>query len=472
MKSGLAYTALAKYSGIFISLLISSVLARLLPPKAFGVIAVATVFIVFFSIFSDMGLSSAIIQKRNLTEKDYNNLFSFTAYSGIILGILFFLCSSLIAKFYGDPQLNNICRLLSLNILFATWNIVPNGLLLRDKEFKFIGIRTLGVQIILGVISIVAAYMGAGVYALLINPVLGSFLIFILNYYKQPVGFIIKPKVESIKKVASYSIYTFGFSLINYFTRNLDKLFVGKVFGLIPLGYYEKSYRLMMLPVQNLSQVITPVLHPVLADFQDNLNDQIAKYLKLVRLLAIIGMPVSAFLFFSADQLVLIIFGKQWVPSIPVFKILSLSVGLQIVASTSGAIYQAMNRTKVMFYLGMANTAINVMGLLFGVYILKSIEGVAWMWVITFYLGLWNNIVLAKCARLSIMDTFRPYIPSIFPTLICATILYGISLMRIESLIISLLLNTSVLLVIEGISAQYFKIVDLKSTILKIKNKF
>ena len=75
MKSGMVYTALAKYSGIIVSLLISSVLARLLPPSAFGVIAIATVFIVFFSIFSDMGLSSAIIQKRNLTKEDYTNLF-------------------------------------------------------------------------------------------------------------------------------------------------------------------------------------------------------------------------------------------------------------------------------------------------------------------------------------------------------------------------------------------------------------
>lgn len=467
MKSGLVYTAMAKYSGIVVSLLISSVLARLLPPAAFGVIAIATVFIVFFSIFSDMGLSSAIIQKRDLTKEDYTNLFSLTVYSGLILGGLFFLCSWLISRFYKDPQLIGICQMLSLNIVFATWNIVPNGLLLRDKEFKFIGIRTISIQIVLGIISIIAAYCGAGVYALLINPILGSFLIFLLNYYKQPVSFSLSPQFSSLKKVASYSVYTFGFSLINYFTRNLDKLLVGRVFGLAPLGYYEKSYRLMMLPVQNLASVITPVLHPVLADYQNDLKSQIDKYLKLMKMLALIGMPVSAFLYFSADQLVLIIFGNQWLPSVPVFKILSLSVGLQIVGSTAGALYQAINRTKAMFILGVSNTIINVAGLLIGVYVLKSIEGVAWMWVATLYIGLWNNIVLAKCAGISVMKTFEPYLPSIIPTAIVAILAYSVSLFGIGNMLVSLLLNVLILMVVLASSCQYYNIFNIKGYILK-----
>lgn len=468
MKSGVIYTAFAKYSGIFVSLIITSVLARLLPPQAFGVIAIATVFIVFFSIFSDMGLSSAIIQKRNLTKNDYDNLFSFTGYTGAILGLLFFCGSDLIAKFYNDHQLLNICRLLSLNILFATLNIVPNGLLLRDKEFKFIGLRTLGVQIGLGLISIIAAYMGAGVYALLINPVLGSLVVLVLNYLKQPVRFRFSPSLESVKKVASYSIYTFGFSLINYFTRNLDKLLIGKVFGMSPLGYYEKSYRLMLLPVQNLTSVITPVLHPVLADYQDNLSAQIDKYLKLIKMLALIGMPVTAFLFFSAEQLVLIVFGNQWEPSVPVFRILSLSAGIQIVGSTSGAIYQAINKTKVMFYLGVCNTLVNVCGLLVGVFVLKSIEGVAWMWVMTLFIGFWNNIVLAKCARISILRTFKPYFSAVIPTLICAALLFFVTFIGVNNLLGSLLINIGILLIVLAFTAQYYHIINLKSILLKL----
>lgn len=428
LKRGFVYTAIAKYSGILISLGVTAVLSRLLPPKDFGVIAVAFVFITFFSIFSDMGLSSAIVQKRNLTKSDLKSLFSFTAYVGLLLAIIFFFASWPIAEFYNDTQLIIICQLLSVNVFFATLVIVPNGLLFRDKRFKFIGIRTIVIQLIFAIISVAAALFGAGIYALLINPIGSAVLLFFISYAKYPVGFSFVPRLEAIRKVASYSVYTFGFSIINYFTRNLDKLLIGKAFGMSPLGYYEKSYRLMLLPVQNLTQVITPVLHPALADYQNNIKSQVYKYLKLIEILAIIGFPISVFLFFSSEDLILIVFGKQWMPSVPVFQILSLSVGLQICGSSSGSFYLATNKTKQLFYIGCANTLVNVSGLFIGIYCIGSVEGVAVMWVATMLLGFWNNWYFAKVVtHIPVIDTFKPYLPAILPSVIAAIMIWPIN---------------------------------------------
>lgn len=465
LGSGVFYTAIAKYSSIIISLGVTAVLSRLLTPKDFGIIAVATVFIVFFAIFSDMGIGPAIIQKRNLSEKDYSSLFSFTGYLGVILAVIFFFSSWLIADFYKDYRLIPICQILSVNIIFATWNIVPNGLLLKDKKFKFIGIRTLIVQIALAVASISAALLGAGVYALLINPVGSSILIFILSYWKYPVKLTLLPKLDAIRKIASYSIYNFGFSLINYFTRNLDKLLIGKVFNMSELGYYEKSYRLMLLPVQNLTHVITPVLHPVLADYQDNLQEQASKYFKLLRFLTIIGFPLSAFLFFSAKDLILLIFGSQWLPSVPVFRILSLSVGLQIVGSTTGSFFQAINRTKQLFIVGVINTLIMIASLLTGIYVIKSIEGVAWMIVGSFYLGLWIYVYLAKLSGVNVKCAFDCFLIAIMPTLLLSGILWCIYEFVDVSLFLSLFLKTIPLGVIVFGALQHYKIVNVKSFI-------
>ena len=231
LKTGFIYTAAGKYSGIVISLVVTAILSRLLPPGDFGVIAVAMVFIVFFGIFSDMGLSAAIVQKRDLTDMDIKSLYSYTVLLGLLLGVLFFLCSYLIADIYKDERLIPICQLMSFNVIFATWNIVPNGLLFRDKLFRFIGIRTIAIQSFLAIVSVIAAYSGLGVYALLINPIGGSVMMYCLSYFKYPVGFTFRPRFSSVRKIASYSGYTFGFSLINYFTRN------------IPAAPYRKPFR-------------------------------------------------------------------------------------------------------------------------------------------------------------------------------------------------------------------------------------
>ncbi len=467
LKTGFIYTAAAKYSGILISLVVSAILSRLLPPADFGTIAVAMVFIVFFGIFSDMGISSAIIQKRELTKKELNAIFTFTVYVSVFLSAGFFASSWFISKFYGAPKLTFICQILSLNILFATLTIVPNGLLLREKMFKYIGIRTLSIQFILAIFSVIAAFYGAGIYALLINPVGSSILVFFLSYWKFPLHLYKGNCMPAIRKISSYSAYTFAFSLINYFTRNLDKLMIGKIFGMNPLGYYEKSYRLMLLPVQNLTHVITPVLHPALADYQDDLKTQTYKYLHLIKILAIIGFPISAYLFFSAKELIILIFGNQWEPAVPVFKILSLTVGLQICGSTSGSFYQAANKTKELFYIGTANTIINISGLFIGIYVLKSIEGVAWMWTITLFIGLWNNWYFASITCIPVIDTFKPYLPGLISTILVVALLWPINSFMNYSLIFTITANTSLSSLVILFFIQYYKILDIKNFIIR-----
>ncbi len=460
LKTGIAYTAVAKYSGIVISLGVTAILSRLLDPADFGVIAIATVFIVFFSIFSDMGIGAAIIQKRDLDRIDISSLYSYTIFLGLVLAVAFFFSSWIIGAIYEDRQLIPICQLLSINILFATWNIVPNGLLLRDKQFKFIGIRTICVQLFLAIVSVFVAYQGGGVYTLLINPLGNSVLLFLFSYKKRPVSFTFRPTFNSVKKIASYSGFSFGFSLINYFTRNLDKLFIGKFFGMSQLGYYEKSYRLMLLPVQNLTHVITPVLHPILADYQNNILQQANKYFKLLKILALLGFPISCFLYFSAESMVVIIFGDQWMPSVPVFKILSLTIGLQITGSTIGAFLQATNMTKQMFWLGCINTLVSISGLSIGIFVLKNIEGVAWSWTVTTYLGLWNLWYIANALQLPLKKVFEPYLSAIKPTILLLLILLSVDYLCTLALFTKLIVNGLLTIGIISIYMKRYKIFD------------
>lgn len=446
LLSGVLYTAIAKYSGIVISLVIAGILARLIEPEDFGIVAIATVIISFFSIFSDLGIAPAIIQNKELSEKDYSNIFTFTLWLGFGMSILFFFCSWPISNFYQNKTLLTICQLLSLNLFFAAANIVPNALLFKEKEFKFIAYRSLLIQISGGCIAISAAFWGAGLYALIINPILSSILLFSISYQKKPQKLSKTWGIQSMKKILSFSTYQFMFNVINYFSRNLDKLLIGKYMDMTLLGYYEKSYRLMMLPLQNITHVISPVMHPIFSDFQNDLSKLSASYNKVVHFLAFIGFPLSVLLWFCSQEIVLIIFGEQWLPSVPIFQILSISVGIQVILSTSGSIFQAANDTKSLFICGVFSTILNILGILIGIFFFKDLKAVAWCICITFTINfiqcyIWMFKITFKQG---ILRFWKQLLSPIFLTCILILFLFPISYLSTLNIYVNLLIKCSI----------------------------
>lgn len=387
MISGIFWTAIQKYSGLIVQIIVTAILARLLSPEDFGVVAVATVLIAFFTLFTDMGIGPAIIQKQDLTQDDLNSIFSFTVWGGIVLAALFFVVAYPIGHFYKEESLVLICQLLSINLLFAAWNIVPNALINKNKRFKFIAKRTLSLQVISGIISVFAAYQGLGLYALLISPIFTAIGVFILNYRQYPLAFRYRVHTEALKKIFSYSSFQFLFNFINYFSRNLDKLIIGRYFSMHELGYYEKSYRLMMLPLQYVTNVITPVMHPILTTLQNDYVNLTEKYNKIIKLIATISFPMGIFLYFAADDIIYIVYGDRWEKAIPVFQILSLSLPLQMILSTTGAIYQAAGKTNWLFYGGLSNTCCTVIGFIIAAVCFRTIESMAWAWDITLFIN-------------------------------------------------------------------------------------
>lgn len=349
LTSGIFYTSVAKYSGIVISLVITSILSRLLTPEDFGIVAVASVIIVFFNILGDIGIGPAIIQHKGLTDEDINHIYSFTIYLGAALSAVFAALAHPIAEIYEDPTLTGVCRWLSLSIFFTCFGSVPMNLRYKNKEFKNIAGVTLAVQVLTGAVSIFFAYMGGGVYALVLSSVLSTGLLAVV--YNLMAGLKFRPliKMEPLRKIASFSSYQFLSNLVAYLSGNLDKLLVGKLINLTQLGFYEKSYKLMMMPLQNISFVINPVMLPIFSELQTDVRELGQKYFVLLKLLAFIAFPLGAILYFCGPELILIIFGPQWEESVAPFEILTFSVAIQILASTAYPIFQAANATKMLF---------------------------------------------------------------------------------------------------------------------------
>ena len=425
LKKAILITAISKYSAIIINLAFSMILARVLTPEDYGIVAVVTVFTTFFSIFSDMGLGSAVIQNKELTKEDTNNIFSFSVYLGIVLCIVFAIFSYPMSLFYDDIVYFKMGCILAIALLFSTMNMIPNAYLMKEKLFLVAAFRTIVEVSIYGIITLFLAKLGFRYYSIAIASLIQYCVTYIWNMQTAKLNFHFRVDISSIKKVLRFSSFQFAFSIINYFSRNLDNLLTGKFIGKEMLGYYNKAYQLMMYPTSNLTHVITPVLHPILSDYQDNKDYIYMQYMKIVRLLACIGIFVSAFCYLGANEIISIFWGDKWGESIPCFRWLSISIWAQIVTSCTGAIFQSLNKTKEMFYCGSFNAILTVIAIIIGVktkeiIVLSMCVGICYVFhffssyfvlikfgfnksVLEFYKGLWKEIFLAIVLLLAVI---------------------------------------------------------------------
>lgn len=440
LLKGSIYTALSKYLNIGCQLIVTAFLARLLSPADFGLVAITTVIIMFFDILADVGFGPAIIQNRDMSDKDINHVYSFSIYFSVVLVAVFIICIKPIAIFYEEKSLVNLCFVLSFQLIFTTFNIVPKALMLKFKKFRSIAVVSIVNSIVFGILSVAAAFCGLGIYSLLIVPVGNSISTFWV--YKHQCGvdlvFYIKPSFEPVKKLLSFSLYQFSFNFANYFSRNLDKILIGRFIGMDSLGYYEKSYRLMTLPISTLQNVLTPTIQPVLSEYQNNKELIYEYYKKISKVFLVAGVIVTSYFFFCSRELIFLIFGSQWNSAVPIFRILSLSIFTQLLDSLSGGFLQASNSVKYLFKTGIYSAVINVTMLVIPLLVFKDLEITAYFITIAFYMNfiLALYYVIFKAFRTSVCDYL-----TIFPKPMILFLVLMIGMFFINSLNFDILLG-------------------------------
>lgn len=366
----------SKYVSMGCQLLITAILARLISPEDFGLLAMVSVFTAFFTLFSDMGIGVAIVQFRDLDERDFGSLFFFSLLLSVGLAVIFCASSPFLAAFYGEEELIPLCIASSFSLVFSTLNMVPNGLMLRERRFNAIGLRLIVATIVSGSAAIIAALMGAGVYALVFQTVASSMIVFFWNFLSRPIEYINVHFIAPLRTVFSYSVYQFGFGLINYFSRNLDKLLIGKSFGTVDVGNYDKAYKLTGYPLSAFSSVIASVIQPFMAEHQDEPEVIFSYWLRIEKALSLVGAAIAAIFVCCSAEIIELFYGSQWGAAVPVFAALSASVYVQVLWNPSGAFFQSLGRTDLMFKSGLINTAITIAGLVLGL-IGGSISSVA-----------------------------------------------------------------------------------------------
>lgn len=415
LRQGIIYNAIGKYSNVIISFLVQVVLSRLLSPNEFGTVAVVSVFLVFFQLLSDFGIGPAIIQRKDIDKVELNHIFSFSVYFSLALAIIFALLAHPISSFYRNPGLVSVVPLMSFALLFNSLSMVPQNILLKNKEFKLVNFGQIMGSLANGITSVALAFFGFSYYSIIFGNIARAAVQLFFYLRNIQLNFNIRFSFEPLKKIYHFARNQLGFNVINYFSRNLDSILIGRYMSPAELGYYDRAYQLTLYPNTVFTSVITSAIQPVYSDFQSNLNKIKQGYLNISLVLSNFGIPLTVFLWFANYDIILFLYGEQWEPSVLAFKILSLSVWIQMLQSSTGAFFQSSNRTDLLLLSGVLSTGLNIIFIIIGIY-LGSIYWVAAMIVISFSLNFiqTNYLLLNRALEGSILELFRVLIKPIF----------------------------------------------------------
>ena len=343
--SGLKWSTLSLFARRGLSLLTTIVLARLLAPSDFGLVAMAAVVIGFIELFQDLGTATAVIQRKELSHALLASMFWLNAGFGLSAMLTLYLASPLAGLFYHEPQVVPILQGLSLSFLLSGLSNMQMALLERNLEFNKLARIEMASSLFASLIGMTAAFLGQGVwsivYQMLAGNVLMTMLLWSTNSWRPSWRF----DWPEIRSVMSFSLNLTGASIFTYFARNADKLLIGRVLGSQDLGYYDLAYRLMQLPLQGISAVIARVMFPLYSRMQDDAGQFRRTYLKVASAIALISFPVMLGLTALAGPFVLTLFGAAWMPVIALLLILAPLGAVQSITTTVGSIYTAKGRT-------------------------------------------------------------------------------------------------------------------------------
>lgn len=301
----------------------TAVLARMLGPKDFGLIAMVATFTRLIEQLKDMGLGTATVQRADITHAQVSYLFWANAAIGLGASLLTALSAPVVAWFYGEPQLTQVTLALSTAFVISGIGVQHQALQQRRLEYKIMAGTRIAAMATGTAVGMLAAWAGAGYWALVAMQLGQAFaqtsLAWIMSPWRPGAGWRAAPDKRSL---LAFGGQITGARLLGFFTRNFDNILIGKVWGDEALGLYAKAYQLLMLPVQRLINPLTSVVVPALSRLQNDQAAYIGYYQRALRTLSILSMPVVVICFVAAPELIGVVLGERWTGAVRIFQYL------------------------------------------------------------------------------------------------------------------------------------------------------
>lgn len=405
------------------------ILARLLTPEDYGIVAMVTAITGFVSLFRELGLSSATVQSYEITRDQISSLFWINAGLGSLITLLIAASGPLMALFYRKPQLTWVAVGISFTSLFSSLGTQHAALLNRQMRFGKMAVIRVSAIFAGFVAAVVVALCGGTYWALVANSVTTS--LWATGGFWIASGFRPGPPRlrTGVRRMVRFGANVAGFDIVNYFHRNMDNILIGRFWGPVQLGLYSKAYALLMLPMSNLRFPLGRVAFPVLSRLQNDPLKFRSYFLKYCSLLAFVTMPVVAVLYACSANAIRLILGPRWIGATELFSILALVSFIQPVASLRSTVLTSLGRGGRLFKWGLYNAIATVASFFCG--IAWGAKGVAIAYCIATYAILHPTLVYAfRDTPVRPADFYRSLARPAFSSLVmCLLSLWAVNLL-------------------------------------------
>lgn len=393
VRSG-AITVFAQFVRFGISTGSTMILARILVPEDFGLLAMCSAVLIFVNLFGNLGLSWATIQRQEINHAQISTLFWLNVAFGFLVACFTVAIAPLVAKFYSEPRLT----LLTMGFAIPTFisGLATQHAALLSRQMRFAREQT-NTLIALGVgfvAAIIAAMNGMGYWSILIQQIVSAILTVILfcSSVKWIPG---KPQ----RGVGAREMLTFGLNLVgsgfvNRLSRHADNIIIGNFAGATALGYYSKAYSILMLPLNQINGPLGRVALPSLSRLQNEPSKFKSFYIKGVELTAFCGMPIIAFCYLEAENIVLVMLGDQWMETVDLFRALAPAALIGTFNMACGWLYVPLGRPRKEFVVTIFSSLITVAA--FGIGIQWGAIGVAYSYSIVTILKIVPELYIAS----------------------------------------------------------------------------
>lgn len=391
-----------------LDMIVKLILARLLLPKDFGIIGFAVVFMGMIKVFSDMGMSAALIQRKeeHLKPIDYDTAFWAGIAWGIFLAaIITFIVTPISVSFFNEPRLGSIIPVLSLNFVLKPLANVHVVNITRELDFKKIVLPRNISRITASIIAIIMALTGFGVWSLVFQRVLTNIFLVILYSFVSPWRPKMRYSYVSFKKIFSFGVYTTGTKVFNYLTGNIDYLLIGKMLGANPLGVYTLAYNVTYVVRGQIMNVINKVFFPVYSMIQDDLTTIKRYYFKVIKYNCIMTYPIMIGIILLAKPLVLFGLGEKWIDAITPMRLMAGAGLIHLLTISNTTLLRGIGRPRLEMIMSVIKTlCVTVPFIIIGV-IYAGINGAAagllGAKIVIFFI---NNITLRKVAGIKFIE--------------------------------------------------------------------
>jgi PST family polysaccharide transporter len=423
--SNVKWVAVSQAARILSQLANIFVLARILPPSDYGLMAMATVVTNLALLIRDQGTSAAIIQKEDLTHHTINTVFWFNVMVGVVIALMITLCSPIIADYFKHDELIAILVILALIFPISSSSISHQALLERESKFKKLAFIELISSFIAMVVAVAAALYGAGVYSLVLQAILMALLsslqLWMVSSWR-PQG---KPSWQELKTLLPFTGHMTAFQLITYFFRNADSMVIGRILGAASLGIYSMAYKVMLLPVQNITWASSRALLPVMSRQQNALDEMGKLYLQTIAFIAFLTAPLMAGIFALREPFVEIAFGHQWIQVSTVLAWLTPVGFVQSISSTTGTVFMAQGKTRLLMWFSLASALVHIIAYYIGAS--NGVTGVAeWYFYASVITGVPLVISagrLVHCSPINLLKSI--WKPAVVALLMCLSTRYA-----------------------------------------------